>query len=385
MEQSCATLQVEQTPDMWSVGSARNSDVVASFRDAPAKPQAVTLVNQAKRAGATVYIRVDSEEIRLAAGEKRSVLCKAPDKMKFFTGLRSDDEKSWKPLYPTPTHTYEFRLARQLSGRSIWTTGFTNSVGMKLTLIYPGRFRMGQRKAFAQLLRRYGINPGEYTLTLEGERPAHEVSITKPFFMGTHEVTVSQFQQLAQDMKYRTEAEQREGRSNVFVDGRGDFREQLGLSWRAAGFPQGPDHPVVHVTWDDAARFCRWLSFKEQHGYGLPTEAQWEYAARAGTNTLFWSGDNPEGLTRIANVRDASLRRRFPNYPETLFSRDGYVHTSPVGRFPANPFGLHDMIGNVWEWCADWYDKDYYRTSPREDPPGPFIGQSRAYRGGCFY
>jgi formylglycine-generating enzyme required for sulfatase activity len=155
------------------------------------------------------------------------------------------------------------------------------------------------------------------------------------------------------------------------------------LTWRRPGFPQTDEHPVVHVSWNDCKAFCDWLSRKEKRAYRLPTEAEWEYACRAGTPTRFSTGDAPESLKGYANIADRSAGQRFRDWPVADFE-DGYVHTAPAGSFKASAFGLHDMHGNVWEWCADWYDRDYYSKSPRIDPLNdvPGQGKERVIRGG---
>src|SRR6185437_4822244 len=143
-------------------------------------------------------------------------------------------------------------------------------------------------------------------------------------------------------------------------------------------------------------------SAKERVHYRLPTEAEWEYAARAGSTHRYSFGDDPEELVRYGNVADFACRSttkkariaRFPSdgtkrvthipFPFLAHS-DGYAWTAPVGSFLANPFGLHDMIGNVGEWCSDWYGRDYYRQSPKDDPTGPLSGTSRVVRGSGFF
>jgi formylglycine-generating enzyme required for sulfatase activity len=140
---------------------------------------------------------------------------------------------------------------------------------------------------------------------------------------------------------------------------------------------------VVLVSWNDAKAFCEWLSRRDRRTYRLPTEAEWEYACRARSTTRYWNGDDQEGLARIANVADGTAKQKFSDWT-TITARDGHVFTAPVGSFPANPFGLHDMHGNVWEWCADWYDSEYYENSPAADPQGPGSGSSRVLRGGSW-
>ncbi len=158
-------------------------------------------------------------------------------------------------------------------------------------------------------------------------------------------------------------------------------------SWGFEG--QTNEHPVVNVSWNDAKAYCEWLSRKEGKTYRLPTEAEWEYACRAGTKSRYWNSSDPEELVSIANVWDLSANSRFrtlnwvpQNY---LNSNDGYAFSAPVGRFKPNPFGLYDMHGNAVEWCEDWYDENYYAKSPPEDPQGPTAGSFRVIRGGGWY
>jgi formylglycine-generating enzyme required for sulfatase activity len=119
------------------------------------------------------------------------------------------------------------------------------------------------------------------------------------------------------------------------------------------------------------------------NGYRLPTEAEWEYACRAETNTRYSSGDDPKTLALVGNVADATAKAKYPNW-KTIAARDGYIYTAPVGRFQSNKFGLFDMHGNVWEWCEDWYKADYYEA-PQGDPVNRVKATDRVLRGGCWY
>jgi predicted Zn finger-like uncharacterized protein len=245
----------------------------------------------------------------------------------------------------------------------------TNSIGMKLKLIKPGKFLMG--------------SPKEEIGRDDNEGPQHEVEITKAFYMGAYPVTKGQFAAFVNDAGYQTEAEK---------DGKGGHGVNLATAkwevkseyiWRHPGFPQGDDHPVVDVSWNDATAFCAWLSKKEGKTYELPTEAEWEYACRAGTTTRFWCGDADESLKGNANIADASLKEKSPGYTLAVPWYDYYAFTSPVGSFKANPWGLYDMNGNVQQWCADGFDP--YQEGPIKDPIGKDRGNGRVLRGSSWF
>ncbi len=153
-------------------------------------------------------------------------------------------------------------------------------------------------------------------------------------------------------------------------------------NWQNAGFEQTDDHPVVNVSWNDAQAFITWLTRKEGKTYRLPTEAEWEYACRAGTKTKYFCGDDPEGLSTVGNVADGTAKDKYPFWNLDVAARDGYLYTAPVGRFTPNAWGLFDMHGNVCEWCSDGYAKDFYKQSPVDDPPGALEAIFRVRRGG---
>ena len=246
---------------------------------------------------------------------------------------------------------------------------FVNSMGMKFIIVEPGTFMMGSPPAEAGRQRR--------------EIP-HKVTITRPFRMGVMHVTRGQFAAFVAKSGYKTDAEL-QGQCEVF-DGK-SFAIRLGGSWRNTGFFQTDEHPVVNVSWNDAMAFCKWLSAKEGKAYRLPTEAEWEYACRAGAKTAYFWGDDPNGGQGYINAADLSARDRFPDWKlEFMFPwRDGYVFTSPAGAFKPNPLGLYDMIGNAWQWCSDFYGP--YPRGDAVDPTGPMTGDnesSRVNRGGSW-
>lgn len=266
-------------------------------------------------------------------------------------------------------------------------TQITNSIGMKMTLVPAGEFMMGSGESAEVAASFFGMEARYF----ENEYPQHRVRITKPFYLGTYHVTRGQFRQFVEDSGYKTGAE---APPSPHISGIHGMNPRTGVydfnpsfSWRNAGFEQTDEHPVVHVNWNDAMAFCKWLSKKEGKSYRLPTEAEWEYACRARTTTRYYSGDDPETLAMVANVSDMTLKAKFPRH-RAIQASDGYEFTAPVGQFKPNAFGLYDMLGNAGQWCADWYDKDYYGKSPVDDPTGPPDERgidNRVLRGCCWH
>ncbi|NQT87510.1 SUMF1/EgtB/PvdO family nonheme iron enzyme, partial [bacterium] len=241
-------------------------------------------------------------------------------------------------------------------------------VAMKLVKVPAGRFLMGTDPAL------------RIRVPDDRENPQREVTITRDFRMGACEVTRGQFAAFVDATGYLTQAE-REGWTFAW---NGRVWDKIdGATWRKVGFDQTDDQPVICVSFDDAIAFCRWLGKKTGRKILLPTEAQWEYAARAGTTTAFPWGDKWEDGKGWANAADETVRKRFRGW-RTFPWDDGHVFTAPVGTYRANAFGLHDMTGNVWEWTSDWYDKDYYKGAPNVDPRGPATGSQRVVRGGSW-
>ena len=216
-------------------------------------------------------------------------------------------------------------------------TVITNSIGMKLARIPAGEFLMGSPDGDEQID--------------DDERPQHRVRITKPFYLGIYIVTQAEWTSVMGTTPWK------------------------GKKW----VKEGDRFPAIYVSWRDATKFCRRLTERERRAdrlgtdesYRLPTEAEWEYACRAGSTTLYHFGDAEGSLGEYAwyaaNASD-------------VFER--YAHE--VGRKRPNAWGLFDMHGNVWEWCGDWYEQAYYRASPETDPQGPSKGWLRTLRGGCW-
>jgi len=198
------------------------------------------------------------------------------------------------------------------------------------------------------------------------EGPLHRVRITKPFYMGVYEVTRGQFGRFVQEAGHQTDGE-RSGSGWNQKDG--TWESRAGVHWRNPLFEQDDEHPVVCVSWRDAKAFCEWLSKKGARTFRLPTEAEWEYVARTGGADAWCFGGTAAGTEGRANLAGPG---------------DVYPYTAPVGRFAPDSWGIHDLIGNVWEWCEDWHAADYYENSPADDPRGPAQGHLRVIRGAAW-
>ncbi len=263
-------------------------------------------------------------------------------------------------------------------------------VKLKMVLVPAGEFMMGSGESAEATVAFFKKNYGQSGLTagfLQGRAPAaprsdHEAVL--PGHVPCHAGPVSPVRQ-----GYRLQDRCRKGESpgaNGWDPDKKLFALNAKYSWRNVGFEQTDEHPVVNVSWNDAVAFCKWLSKKEGKTYRLPTEAEWEYACRAGTTTRYSSGDDPETLAKVGNVADAAAKAKlFPHWTEPIKASDGYVFTAPVGKFKPNAFALYDMHGNAWQWCADWYGAEYYAKSPVDDPTGPDSGSNRVLRGGSWY
>jgi formylglycine-generating enzyme required for sulfatase activity len=219
---------------------------------------------------------------------------------------------------------------------------FENSIGMKMVRVPAGEFVMGSGKAAPRTNREFAKREWD-------EAPEHKVFISKEFYMGAFEVTNAQYEKF--------DPAHKKFRGKVVVGGR-----------TAINVSVADDEPVTFVTYAQALKFCAWLSKKEAKPYRLPTEAEWEYACRAGSTTAFSTGDSISSQgANLGSVRTKDPKQSF---------------TKPVGNYPPNAFNLYDMHGNVAEWCLDWYGP--YTATGKTDPVGRATGYSRVARGGCY-
>ncbi len=242
------------------------------------------------------------------------------------------DSTSEQPAVQISQQNWARQLGRQVVEK--------NSVGMSLTLIPPGDFQMG--------------SPGK-ELERQASELQHPVTIAQPFFLGTYEVTQEEYTQVM------------ESNPSVF--------SQAGVGRTHVAGMDTSRFPAENLSWDDAVAFCQKLSQLEGKAYRLPTEAEWEYACRAGTSSPFSFGENLNGSQANCNGQSP--------YGTTAAGAN-LKRPARVGSYAPNAFGLHDMHGNAWEWCADWFDKDYYVALPAKDPLGPVAGATRVTRGGAW-
>jgi formylglycine-generating enzyme required for sulfatase activity len=234
---------------------------------------------------------------------------------------------------------------------------------MKLLRIEPGKFLMGSPSNEA-----YRGN----------DEQQHEVEITRGFWLGADPVTVGQFRAFVKATGYRTQAE-REGGAYRYVGS--EWKQDPRINWQNPGFQQDDSHPIVCVSWNDAQEFCAWpTKTNSGHLYRLPTDAEWEYACRAGAAESF-----PFHVGQPSHSLSSTQANFNGDFPYGGTAKGPYLkRTTPVRSYKPNAWGLFDMHGNVWEWCQDWYGADYYGQSPRQDPPGPSEGSIRVIRGGSW-
>jgi formylglycine-generating enzyme required for sulfatase activity len=254
------------------------------------------------------------------------------------------------------------RMPKERQAGEVVTVSLGDGIDLRFAWCPPGTFLLGSP-------------PGE-----EGrsdDEAQYRVTLTKGFHLGVVPVTRGLFGRFVKESGYKTDAE-RDGGAYCWTGK--EWQKDPSKNWMTPGFAQTEDHPVVCVSWNDTVALCDWLSglpAEKAAGrvYRLPTEAEWEYACRAGTTTPFHFGAaistdqaNYDGNYTYGQAKKGVYRQQ----------------TTPVGNFPANAWGLFDTHGNVWEWCSDWYDEEYHKQSPRKDPQGPADGDKRVLRGGSW-
>lgn len=289
-------------------------------------------------------------------------------------------------LLPKATAQLKIDITPADANIEIINLGLTYRHGMKLE---PGDYELEfSYPGYQPLRRRYAFNKGQQTLSVAlspldfsqpqmvliqgghyrigspASEPGHDDdeqqtatdTFIDDFYLAKHEVTVRDFRQFVDETGYRTRAESGEGCGPW--PGVRPLKKQ-GKDWRKPGFTQSDNHPVVCISWNDAMAYIDWFSSKTATNYRLPSEAEWEYAARAGRSSSRYWGDNPDDSCRYANVLDLSAGQEVEKADDVANCRDGYAYTAPVGHYQPNALGLHDMLGNVWEWTCSRYAKRY--------------------------
>ncbi|MGB6222119.1 formylglycine-generating enzyme family protein [Haloferula sp.] len=245
------------------------------------------------------------------------------------------------------------------------STSIESPTSSKFLLIPAGTFMMGSTPEKLEIAAREKPEWWDEAATksqLAPEQPTHPVTISQPFYISETLVTIDDYKQFVEATGYKTLPER---------DGKGGMYYQNGTH-QAPEFlwhKPHPDHkftgkaPVTQVSYEDAIAYCKWLSDEGKATYRLPTEAEWEYAARAGTDSVWFFGDDPADFDKFVH------RGKFP---------------SDVAQKSPNAFGLYDVHGNVWEWCSDWFSPNLFTVDPRTDPVGPDEGNKRVRRGGTY-
>jgi formylglycine-generating enzyme required for sulfatase activity len=273
------------------------------------------------------YTQILVDDYKNAQLEKQRVI--ASEELKKYEDIKKEKEAQKERVRIENDRKAELEKKKQEEEkRKEIPKTFTNSIGMEFVLIPAGEYMMG-------------ASPDDMDAS-DNEKPAHKVKITKPFYMGKYPVTQKQWIDIMGN------------NPSIFVE------KKIITSNKPL-----ENHPVESISWNDVQEFLKKLNKKEGKNYRLPTEAEWEYAARAGSTTKYYSGNE---------IDDAYL----------WYTKNSDGKTHPVGQKKPNAFGLYDMLGNVWEWTNDWYDKEYYSKSPSNDPTGPESGSDRVLRGGSW-
>jgi len=296
------------------------------------------------------------------------------------------------PVAKAPFDARQARAHQAAWAKRLETTvTSTNSLGTTMVLIPPGEFLMGssdeQIDAALKMATELKIDQRTQDRIRNQEGPQHRMLLTRPYLLAATEVTIAQFRTFAGVTGYQTEAEVL-GTGNSAATAKAAPKDRNEFTWRSPGFAQREAAAVSQVSWNDAAVFCNWLSKREKrtpayrqgtrnewvldarsNGYRLPSEAQWEFACRAGTTTQFHFGGRYQSLSQYA----------------WFDFKSGSNPVRTVGVKLPNAFGLYDMHGNIGEWCQDFYDPKFYGLPESSGPDGPASGSRRVIRGGDWW
>lgn len=271
------------------------------------------------------------------------------------------------PFSPDEARHYQKAYADWLGLPVEWQ----HELGITFVLVPPGTFLMGSPTDEP------GHNSGGYDET------QHSVTLTRPIYLAKHETTLGQFKRFVKATGHITDVEKKGG-GNAH-DALAVWKHRPGTHWQKPGFAGRFElddrQPVVQVSYQDSRAFCRWMKGGPGLTFDLPSEAEWEWACRAGSGTRYWWGADEDATGRVANVGDRSLKRMHPGWPRAIMPMDdGFAYLAPVGSYRPNAFGLCDMLGNVWEFCGTRYGP--YPRGPITDPGDLDPKRGFAVRGG---
>lgn len=257
---------------------------------------------------------------------------------------RASDQGEASGMIPEKNVTMESSPGAPSS--TTWAKTFRDCANCPQMIVIPaGEFIMG--------------SPASEEGRFGEEAPLHRVIIEQPFALGIYEVTRAEFFEFVKATNYKSRG------CNYWMGKEWSFSQSK--DWANPGFDQSDRHPVTCVSWNDAQAYVHWLSSRTGQRYRLPSEAEWEYAARAGTATARYWGNDASAACLHANGADLTTREVLPVFPEWAVAqcRDGFVYTAPVGTFQPNQFGLHDMLGNVMEWTEDCWNGRYTESETK--------------------
>ncbi len=355
--------------------STGEGTVKLEFADADSARQCSVAIDgneiRLENLGEPIKLRPGKHQLRIRHGDieiearEFDVLRRGTQVLHVSIPVRPDEIAGTAPTEPSFNATQARKYQESCARQSGLPLEITNSIGMKLVLIPSGVFDMGLPNELIEEELKAHREDKEYTDHIANAGPRHRVRITRPFYLGTYVVTQDDYQR-------------------VMGKNPSEFSESGKGKYKVVG-KDTKRFPVEMVSWLNADEFCLRLSEmpeEKSHGrrYRLPSEAQWEYACRAGT-TGRWSFSLKSHVHTTPEEKKAE---------ENMLSDYGWFDgnsgemTHAVGTRQANEWGLYDMYGNVWEWCADWHDAGYYARSRTDDPTGPIGGFGRVARGGCW-
>jgi formylglycine-generating enzyme required for sulfatase activity len=305
---SPAAVKSERVQGEWITALEEKKPIVPVIYQECRVPSRLRLLQRIDLIAKGLEDTINLNHLVVTLGEKRSVAPAPP----------TVPEVSLSPQQEEPRQSEVLQPPQESAPSATLAPSFRNRIGMEFVLIPAGEFQMGS-------------NDGA-----DDEKPVHRVRITRPFYLGKYPVTQTQWETVMGNNPSR--------------------------------FAGEPTRPVEKVSWDGTQEFLRRLGEKEKkYRYRLPTEAEWEYAARAGSTAKYCFGDDAEQLGQYA-----------------WYDKNARGTPHPVGKLKPNAWGVYDVHGNVWEWVNDWFDEAYYQKSPTDDPQGPADGQHRVLRGGSY-